>query len=139
MSKHVFELRLGCTYADPDNSVDQLTVDVLNEDGWESLDINTGSPGFLLFNCALFSCQHLYFRANAAERGLMLASSKGKLKITADSEWKIEFLHIDFIGRLKSGAPDQAAIDYIIGRMGHCPVSSNLSAIENRQISVSFE
>ena len=139
MSTHQFELRITCTYKDPDNTIDELNIEVLIEGEWEALKVDALSPGFLLFNYALFSCQHLYFRTNAAERHLMLTSSTGRLYGVANDIWEIETLRIDFIGHLKSGEPEQSAVDYIIERMGHCPVSCNMNNITDNETTVSFK
>ena len=75
MSDRSFRMRLACRYQDPDNTVSELTVENFEEGEWRDLGLNASSPGFLVFVYAVFTCQHLYFRSNCAERGLMLASS----------------------------------------------------------------
>ena len=75
MSQHDFHLRLSCHYKDPDNTIDVLDVEVLTGDGWQALDLNPLSPGFLLFVYTMFHCQHTYMRLNCAERNLMINSS----------------------------------------------------------------
>lgn len=139
MSDRSFQFRLNCSYTDPDNSIDQLEVETLIDDEWQLLDITTKSPGFQLFNYGLFSCQHLYFRTNAAERGLILSSAKAHLTIEADINWNISLVSVEFSGKLKSGTPDEDAIAYIIERMGLCPVSSNMKEVPDSQRAVNFE
>ena len=139
MSNRSFQFRLNCSYTEPDNSIDQLVVETLIDDEWQVLDINTKSPGFQLFNYGLFSCQHLYFRTNAAERGLMLSSASGHLAIEADIVWNILSIHVEFNGKLKTGSPGEDAIAYIIERMGLCPVSSNIKEVSDNQRSITFE
>ena len=129
MSQHKFHLRLSCRYKDPDNTIDTLAVEVLTGDGWQPLDLNPQSPGFLLFVYTLFHCQHTYMRVNCAERRLMLESAKGSIDVVASEEWVLEQLHIDFSGKLKSGSPEPGDIDHIIDRMRHCPVSMNLRTV----------
>ena len=77
MSQHKFHLRLSCRYRDPDNTIETLDVEVLTGDGWQPLDLNPLSPGFLLFVYTVFHCQHTYMRVNCAERRLMLESAAG--------------------------------------------------------------
>jgi hypothetical protein len=138
MPDRYFHLRLRCTYKNNENEVDDLTVEVLNDDEWKDLDLNIRSPGFLLFISGLFSCQHLYMRTNSAERNLLLESSTGEMKIIAGEFWDIKDATITFNVRLKSGSPTDDDINYIIDRMQHCPVSSNLP--ENLKVnnSVNF-
>ena len=126
MSQHDFHLRLSCHYKDPDNTIDGLDVELLTGDGWQALDLNPLSPGFLLFVYTMFHCQHTYMRLNCAERKLMLKSAGGSIDVVASEAWVVEQLHIDFSGVLKSGSPAEGDIDYIIDRMQHCPVSMNL-------------
>lgn len=139
MSDRYFDLRLSSSYENPDNTVDRLDVEVLDEGEWQKLDLDARSPGFLLFIYGLFACQHLYFRTNAAERGLMLASSQANLKVVTDETWHISSLHVTFRGQLRSGTVTQEAHDYIVDRMGHCPVSSNVRDIDDRSVEVSFD
>jgi hypothetical protein len=129
MSQHKFHLRLSCRYKDPDNTIDTLAVEVQTGDGWQPLDLNPQSPGFLLFVYTLFHCQHTYMRVNCAERRLMLESAEGSIDVVASEEWVLEKLHIDFSGKLQSGSPAGGDIDYIIDRMRHCPVSMNIKTV----------
>jgi hypothetical protein len=129
MSRHEFHLRLSCSYRDPDNSIDTLEVEVLTGDGWQSLDLSPGSPGFLLFVYTLLHCQHTYMRVNCAERKLMLASATGSIDVGASEQWVLERVNIEFAGRLKSGSPARGDTDYIVDRMRHCPVSMNLRPV----------
>ena len=139
MSERRFQMRFNCSYVDPDNSIDKLDVEVLVEDEWQALDLDLKSPGFQLFNYGLFSCQHLYFRSNAAEHGLKLASAKASIIVETDIDWNINLLHVDFNGLLKGGSPTQDVIAYIIERMGFCPVSSNVKEVADNKRSVTFE
>ena len=126
MTERYFHLRLKSTYKDSDNNIDNLIVDVHDDDEWKELDLNTRSPGFLLFISGLFSCQHLYMRTNSAERNLLLESATGEMKIITDELWNIKDATITFNTHLKSGSPTEDDISYITERMQHCPVSSNL-------------
>ncbi len=123
MSDRSFQMRLGCRYEDPDNTVGDLRVENLEEGEWRDLDMNTRSPGFLVFVYAVFTCQHLYFRANCAERGLMLESAEGAIDVATTEDWALTRLRVHFNGRLKSGTPSSDDIDYIVGLMKQCPVS----------------
>lgn len=139
MSNHRFQLRLSCQYQDPDNSIAGLEVEVLTADGWQVLDLNTGSPGFLLFVYTVFHCQHTYMRVNCAERGLSLASASGTIEVVASAEWVVQTLHIDFSGHLKSGEPSATDIDDIVDRMRHCPVSMNLKPVADSRTSLTLD
>ena len=131
MSQHKFHLRLSCRYRDPDNTIDTLDVEVLTGDGWQPLELNPLSPGFLLFVYTLFHCQHTYMRLNCAERKLMLEAADGSIDVVASEAWELEQLHINFSGRLKSGSPVEGDIDYIVDRMQHCPVSMTLKPVDD--------
>ena len=126
MTNRDFHLRLHCTYAGAANDIDDLTIEIRNDNGWEKLDINIKSPGFLLFINGLFSCQHLYMRTNSAERNLLLKSATGELQVMTNEVWRIQSAMVTFNVTLKSGSPTEDDINYIIDRMGHCPVSTNL-------------
>ena len=139
MSQHKFHLRLSCRYRDPDNTIDTLDVEVLTGDGWQPLDLNPLSPGFLLFVYTVFHCQHTYMRVNCAERRLMLESAAGTIDVVASDEWVVEQLHIDFSGKLKSGSPGSGDIDYIIDRMRHCPVSMNLGTVADSRTGLRLD
>jgi len=136
--EHVFKMRLTCTYADPDNSVAGLGVEVLGRDGWEPFELGTGTAGFLIFVYAVFNCQHMYMRLNCAERGLLLASASGSNVVRANADWVVQQLHVGFSGTLKSGTPTQDDVDYIVDRMRHCPVSMNLREAPDSQTTLAF-
>ena len=139
MANRHFYLRLNCTYEGPENNIDDLTIESRNDTGWEKLDINIKSPGFLLFINGLFSCQHLYMRTNSAERNLLLKSATGDLKVITDEVWRIQSAAVTFDVKLKSGLPTEDDINYIIDRMGHCPVSANLPDSIELARTVNFE
>lgn len=132
MQRHRFEMRLDCQYAS-ENSIDTLKVEHLDGDEWKGLELDTLTPGFLIFTYAVFTCQHMFLRANANERGLHMQRSSGTIMIDAAPDWKIEKLHVAFEAVLKSGMPTPDDIDYITGRMQQCPVSKNLGGIADTQ------
>lgn len=139
MSNRHFEMRLNCSYTDPDNSIERLDVENLLDGEWQALDLDIKSPGFQLFSYGLFSCQHLYFRSNAAERDLKLASAAAHITIETDVDWNIQSLHVEFNGILRSGSPTEDVIAYIIERMGFCPVSCNMKKVIDNTRAVTFE
>ena len=137
MERHRFEMRLFCDYAD-ENSITSLKVEHLDGNEWNSLDLDTQTAGFLIFTYAVFTCQHMFLRANANERNLQMASSTGSIMIDATADWKIEKLHVAFEATLKSGTPAPDDIDYITARMQQCPVSKNLGEIPDTQTRLLF-
>ena len=139
MNDRFFHLRLSSTYADDKNTVDDLRVEVLNKDEWETLELSVRSPGFLLFINGLFSCQHLYMRTNSAERNIILESSEGEMKVIAGEFWNVSVVEISFKAKMKSGNPSDDDIAYIVERMKHCPVSSNLPEQVEMKNAVEFE
>lgn len=138
MNDLTFKMRLNCRYTDSANNVEQLRVENFLDNEWQALDLNIKSPGFDIFTYAIFTCQHMYFRLNAAERNLTLDSSEGTIIVGTDNHRAIQTLHVDFTGKLKSGEADDDTIEYIKKRMDLCPVSVNLKNIADRKISVSF-
>ncbi len=136
VDEHIFNMRLTCTYSDPDNSVAGLGVEVLGKDGWESFQLGTGTAGFLIFVYAVFSCQHMYMRLNCAERGLLLESASGSIVVRANADWVVQQLHVGFTGKLKSGTPTRDDVDYIVERMKHCPVSTNMRDVPDSQTTL---
>ena len=139
MSNRYFHLRLTCTYKGDKNDVNDLAIEVLNNDKWETLDLSIRSPGFLQFVNALFSCQHLYMRINSAERGLILTSATGEIQVETGEFWDITNASITFHAKLKSGTPTEDDLDYITDRMTHCPVSTNIAKHIKIKNAVHFE
>ncbi len=137
MERHRFEMRLSCDYAD-ENSIASLKVEHRDGDEWKRLELDTLTPGFLIFTYAVFTCQHMFLRANAKERSLQMDTSSGTIMIDAAPDWKIGKLHVGFEATLKSGTPTPDDIDYITGRMQQCPVSKNLGEIPETQTSLVF-
>ena len=138
MSDLTFQMRLSCNYTGTANNIDRLHVEHLIENDWKILDLNTLSPGFDIFIYSILTCQHMYFRLNAAERNLILDSSEGFITVGTDSHRFIDTLHVNFKGILKSGDPSDDNIAYIKKRMTLCPVSTNLKDIEDADTTISF-
>ena len=126
MARHIFNLRLSATYESAENKLAALAVEVLSDDGWEPLDLDTKTPGFLIYVYSIFTCQHLFLRTNSTERGLVLASSTGEILVETSEDWHLENVDVRFEVRLASGDANEENIDYIISRMKQCPVSKNL-------------
>ena len=126
MSKHIFKLRMKSTYTSSENDVDSLDVEMLEENEWKTLDLDTRTPGFLVYVYSIFTCQHMFLRTNGTERNLVYASSNGNILVEAGEEWFLEKIDVSFNVRLASGKPDVDDVSYIISRMKQCPVSKNL-------------
>lgn len=139
MSQRNFQLRLNCAYTDPNNTIDSLDVEILEDGSWKPFDLNTSTGGFDIFMYSIFTCQHTYFRINAAECDLGLKTSKGIITIGADDDWKLDMLHIDFNAQLADGVPTQDNIDYITQRMTLCPVSKNIHTVADSNTIVTFD
>ena len=77
-------------------------------------------------------------RTNCAERNLILESTTGELKLSAGKFWNIQKVEVSFNANLKSGKPSDDDITYIIERMEHCPVSSNIPDDIDKKSSVIF-
>ena len=138
MSKHSFNLRLTASYESSENKIAAMDVQVLGENGWEPLELNTLTPGFLIYVYAMFTCQHLYLRTNATERELVFAASQGEIDVEASEDWFLEKVKVKFVVDLSSGDPVKANVDYIISRMKQCPVSKNLPRNIEIQTTVDF-
>jgi len=136
MNEHRFQMRLFSLYQEPDNTISDLRVELFADDAWQDFDLNTGTAGFLIFVYAVFTCQHMYLRLNCAERGLLLRSASGHIEIEATQDWLVTRQRVAFEGRLKSGVPCAADVDYIIDRMAHCPVSSNLHKVPDSKTTL---
>jgi len=139
MSDFTFQMLLHCHYSDDDNNISQLHVEHLVEDEWQELELNLSSPGFDIFMYAILNCQHMYFRKNSAEYGLVLESSEGLLTVIADEHRNIQTLNVEFKGKLIKGTVTDEAVKSITARMGLCPVSINLKDITHSNIVVSYE
>ncbi len=139
MDNHDFRMRLFARYRDSDNAIADLRVEVLTDSGWELLDLDTRTAGFLLFVYTIFTCQHMYLRTNCAERGLVLESATGTIELLADADWYIRKLHVDFSVVLASGVPGPGDADAIAGRMRQCPVSRNLAGIPDVRVALQLD
>ena len=139
MSDFTFQMLLQSSYTNDENDIDQLHVEHLVDDDWQELTLSTNSLGFDIFMYAILNCQHMYFRNNAAEYGLVLSSSEGLMTVIADEHRSIQSLHVDFKGKLKKGIANDDIVDSIIARMSLCPVSINLKDILDRKTTVVFE
>ena len=126
MSKHIFNLRMAADYGPAENEITSLDVDFLNDNNWEILDLNTMTPGFLIYVYSMITCQHMFLRTNAAERNLAFKSSRAELLVEATEEWLLEKVYVKFIVKLAAGKANDDDIDYIVSRMKQCPVSKNL-------------
>ena len=138
MSEFTFQMLLQSHYSGDDNSIEQLHIEHLINDQWQHFELDTSTPGFDIFLYAILTCQHMYFRSNAAEYGLVLNSSEGLITVIADKHRSIESLHVEFKGKLKSGTVTSDIVDSISARMALCPVSINLKDINNKKISAEF-
>jgi hypothetical protein len=138
MSARNFQMRLSCRYTEPENAVADLEVEVLADGQWESFNLNCETAGFLVFVYAILSCQHLYLRTNAAERGLLLESAQGAIELIASEDWEVQKLRIGFDVKLQSGRASGDDVSYIVARMKQCPVSRNLKAIPDSDTAVCF-
>ena len=129
-------MRLSCGYKAPDNEIDSLDVENFEKSEWQKFDLHTKTAGFLVFVYAIFTCQHLYLRNNAKERGLILRSSTGAIEVEASDDWGLQKLRVQFEIELASGEANEENIAWIQDRMRHCPVSINLGDIPDSQTLV---
>jgi uncharacterized OsmC-like protein len=127
MSERIFRMQMVCEYQEPDNAVGKLQVKVFQDNEWQAFDLNVGSPGFLVFVYAVFSCQQVHMRLGCAEHGLRLDSAHGEIELTTTEDWVITGLRVDFSARLHAGEASAEAVATIIQRMKNCPVSRNLT------------
>jgi hypothetical protein len=138
MSERNFQLRLRCAYEGDENKPAALEVEHLVEGEWRPLELNTAAPGFEIFVYSMLTCQHLYFRVNCAERGLVLDAAEGSIVIGTAADWTIDTLQVKFAGRLRRGESAPGDDDYIVSRMQQCPVSRNLREVSGAVSSVTF-
>ena len=138
MSKHIFNLRMAVDYGPTENEIATLLADVLNENEWETLDLNTTTPGFLIFVYSIFTCQHMFLRTNATERKLAFKSSRAELLVETSEDWFLEKVYVKFIVKLAAGKANENDIDYIVSRMQQCPVSKNLPQGIDIDTSIEF-
>lgn len=138
MSHHPFQLRTLFDYSGDNNNIDQINAQVWSDSGWNSLEIDNSSPGFLIFVYSFLICQHTYFHANCSERGLLLDHSEVELDLRAGEDWKIQQVNVGIDAKLRGGSPNGATIDYIEARMRQCPVSVNIHEPPEYQIELQF-
>jgi hypothetical protein len=138
VSERNFNMRLKSRYEGNTNTIVSLEVEHRVKGEWQPLDLGVAAPGFDIFVYAVFTCQHLYFRTNCAERKLVLGSAEGNIIIGTDRDWNMETLHVHFSGRLGSGQASPDDIDYIISRMQQCPVSRNIREVPDAESTVTL-
>ena len=126
MAQRNFRLRLSSRYQGEKNEVSMLNVELLHDGNWEPFTLDVETPGFLIFVYAIFTCQHLYLRANAAEHGIFLDSATGSINVTTNEDWQVETSTVEFNCQIRTGQADNSIIDHIISRMQACPVSLNI-------------
>lgn len=136
MGVRTFQMRMLCRYEGSDNAVAALSVEHRVADQWQPLELGLRTPGFDIFVYALLTCQHMYFRVNCAERGLVLDSAEGAIEVAADDGWAMTVLAVKFSGRVSRGTPAAGDIDYIVSRMKQCPVSRNVRDVAGASTTV---
>lgn len=138
MSERIFKMQLSCGYQEPDNTVASLQVRVFKEEEWKDFELDTGTPGFLVFVYAVFSCQHMHLRLGCADRGLRLDTASGAIEIATTADWEITRLYVDFSAVLSAGEADAEDVATIIQRMKNCPVSRNLRFAPRSETRLEF-
>lgn len=139
MNDRHFHIKLAATYSSNDNLIDDLSITQLIDNKWEAIELDNRSGGFMLYINGLLSCQHLYLRTNAAERDIVLSSLAGEMQIVAGEFWDIKTIDLHFEAKIKSGTASDNDMNYIVDRMTHCPVSSNLPKHIHPNNSVIFK
>ena len=138
MSERNFNMRMRTIYEGNTNAIEKIEVDHMVDNEWQPLELGLTSPGFDIFVYAVFTCQHMYFRVNCAERSLELESSEGSIVIGADHDGNMDTRQVDFSAKLRSGQASTDDIDYIVSRMQQCPVSTNLGEVSNARSAVTL-
>ena len=139
MSDNNFHMRLSCAYETEDNNPVNLTVETITEDkGWQPLDLNTLTPGFLIYVYSMFACQHMFLRNKSKDKNVVLETAQGEIKVSANEDWYLQEVAIHFDATATSGEIDEETIDYIVSGMKACPVSKNMPAGIEIQTSVNF-
>lgn len=138
MTKRHINMRLKCRYEGEKNTISQLQVEHEIGREWKVLDLDVTTPGFDVFVYAMFHCQHTYFRLNCAERGLLLESAEGDIKVLTDKDWNLLDMQVNLSGELVSGQASQADIDFIVARMQQCPVSRNVDTPASAHSEISL-
>lgn len=139
MSERNFHMRLKSTYQGTENGVASLDVEQRIGGEWKPLVLALTTPGFDIFVYTILTCQHMYFRVNCAERGLLLEHTEGEITVGAAEDWAIETLRVAFTGKLREGQPQAQDIDHIVSRMKQCPVSRNLRDIADAESRIRLE
>ena len=127
MSERIFKMRLSCDYKEPDNTVESQQVELFKENEWTDFELDTGSPGFLIFVYAVLACQQMHLRLGCKDRGLQLASAAGDIEIDTTEDWQLSKLQVNFSALLNSGVASEEDVETVIQRMKNCPVSRNLT------------
>ena len=138
MNERVFRMQMSCEYQEPDNTVARLQLKVFQDREWKAFDLNAGSPGFLVFVYAVFSCQQMHLRLGCVDRGLHLDSASGEIEMVTTEDWMITNLRVAFSAQLKTGEADAKDVETIVQRMKNCPVSRNLTFSPQAETNLEF-
>lgn len=138
MAEHRFQLRATFVYGGEDNRTEELSAEILTDAGWNALDLNLSSPGFLIFVYSFLVCQHTYFHANCTESGLLLDRAHLELLLVAGDDWRIGRVAVEIKSVLRGGKADRKTVDHIESRMRQCPVSINLREPADYRIELEF-
>ena len=67
MAQHRFQLRATFDYSGDNNGIDDIGVEISTDEGWQPLELELASPGFLIFVYSFLVCQHTYFHRMSPE------------------------------------------------------------------------
>ena len=137
--ERTFTFRLCSGHAAADCSTQSLELDMLGEAGdWLPQLPSVTLPGFRLYLLSLLLCLHYALVVNARERGFRLKRVEGRFDVFC-VDWKLQQYVATFDLGLEPAAVDSAdagSLASIAESMKLCPVSRNLSAGVDKQITL---
>lgn len=138
-----FHFRLFSLH-DKDLNTKDFTIEALSNGTWEKQTPSFSMPGFRQYLVSLVVCQHFYLIANAKERDIPIQTVEGEITITTGKDWIIKEFEGSFVLGLDpsvsndvckvKASPDN--LNYCRERMTLCPVSKNLPAGTNKNITI---
>ena len=137
--ERIFTFRLRSSHDPADCSTQSLELDMLGESGdWIPQLPSVTFPGFRLYLLSLLLCLHYSLVVNARERGFRLKRVEGRFAVVC-VDWRLQQYRASFNLDLEPVAIDSAdagILASIAESMKLCPVSRNLSAGVDKQITL---
>ena len=139
MDERNYTLRMVAHHQGEKNEIADLTLEMLVEEEWQVVEVDmAASSPYRVFLYTVFLCQNSYLYMNAAERGILLETTSGEIRLHTE-DFRIVSAKASFESTMRAGDPTQEDVEYICGRMTVCPVSRNLVRIPDASVELQLD